>query len=370
MVKLTPNPGILDIAPYKAGGFLPENSKVWGLASNENLLGPSQQTLAAYQKAYTRLNRYPDQGAVALKKAIADLHNVSAENILLGNGSDEILSLLFRAYVGIDEEVILSENGFFLFPILTKAQGAKVVLAKENNLTTQIDAILENITPKTRIICIANPNNPTGTFVPLVELKRLCETVPANVLIIIDAAYAEYMVEGEYGTGSTLVDQYPNVVMTRTLSKIYGLAALRVGWAYASTDIIAIINRIRLAFHVNSVAQEVSIAALADQMFVQKCVAHNLYWRNWFEKELDQFGLEYQKTYTNFSLLLFKENLGMTAQDLQEYLLDRQILTRALKLPGLSGSCLRITIGPEQAMEELVLRLKEFFHESKKVLSN
>lgn len=370
MLKLIPNPGILDIAPYKAGGYLPEDSKIWGLASNENLLGPSPHVLTAYQKAYTRLNRYPDQGGIALKKTIADLHQISSDNILLGNGSDEILSLLFRTYVGIGDDVILSKNGFFLFPILAKAQGAKIVFAKENNLTTQIDAILACVTPKTRIICIANPNNPTGTFVPLAELERLCENVPSNVLIIIDAAYAEYMTDEHYGTGLSLVTQYPNVVMTRTLSKVYGLAALRVGWAYASTDIIAVINRIRLAFHVNSVAQEVSIAALDDQLFVQKCVAHNLYWRNWLEKELDQLGCHYQKTCTNFSLLLFKENLGITAQDLQQFLLDCQILTRALILPGFLGSCLRITIGTQQAMEELVIHLKDFFHKGKIAFSN
>ena len=364
MAILIPRPGISDIAPYKGGGYVAEGANIWGLASNENLLGPSPKAKKAFQESLKRIHRYPEQSGLRLKTSIGALHDIDPDRILLGNGSDEILSLLFRAYLEDGDEVILSENGFFLFPILAKSQNAKIVVAEEKNLTTQVDALLAAISPKTKIICVANPNNPTGTYVPETELKRLCENVPSNVLIIIDSAYAEYVVEADYGTGQKFVELYPNVVMTRTFSKIYALAGLRVGWAYASLEVVDIVNRIRLAFHVNNVAQEVAIASLADGEYMNQSIAHNLYWRQWLEKKLDQFGVHFQKTVTNFVFLPFENGSENHAKVLQDFLMDRMILTRALSLPKYP-SCLRISIGTQGAMEALADGLKQFYASGK-----
>lgn len=365
MSLLTPRPGILEITPYKGGGFVPTGSNIWGLASNENLLGPSKKALKAFENASPRINRYPEQSGLRVKMVLSELHEMPTEKIVIGNGSDEILSLLFRAYLKDEDEVILSENGFSLFPILAKAQNAKICLAKEKNFTTHIDSILEQVSEKTKIICIANPNNPTGTYIPESELNRLCTNVSKQVLIIIDSAYAEYVTHNDYSNGKEFVEKFDNVVMTRTLSKIYGLAGLRVGWAYASEEIVEIVDRIRLAFHVNSIAQDVAIAALEDQEFVKKSREQNTYWKSFLENELKKLQIPYIQTVTNFAFLPLSSERDNPLCNLQNYLKEQLILTRPISLPN-APNCLRITIGPQGAIEALVDSLQRFFKTNNK----
>lgn len=354
------HPWINELTPYKGGGYVPSDPNFWGLASNENLTGPSPHALEAYKTASDRICRYPEQAGDRLKREIASLHSIAPEQILLGNGSDEILSLLFRAYVKEGDEVVLSQNGFPLFPILTQAQGAKALMAEEQNLTTHIDNILALISSKTKIICIANPNNPTGTYLKGNEILKLCENAPSHVLIILDSAYAEYVDDPEYKDGIGFVQRFPNVVMTRTFSKIYGLAGLRLGWAYAAPEIVDMVERIRLAFHVNSIVQEVALRALQDQSFVNKARTENQKWRSWLSAELQKLGLDAPDTATNFLLVHFPTTHPKTAEETFAYLKENNILTRPIHTPYIQN-CLRISTGPEAAMRAVIDQMRLFF---------
>lgn len=362
MTTPQPHPWIKELTPYKGGGYVPSQPNFWGLASNENLLGPSPHALKAYTNAADRIFRYPEQSGERLKREIASLHHIQSEQILLGNGSDEILSLLFRVYVGAADEVVLSQNGFPLFSILTQAQGAKAVFADEENLTTHVDHLLARVTPKTKMICIANPNNPTGTYISGSEVTRLCENTPSDVLIILDSAYAEYVDASDYKDGMALVERFPNVVMTRTFSKIYALAGLRLGWAYAHTDIVQMIERVRLAFHVNSIVQEVALAALGDQDFVKKSRQENKKWRGWLSAELNKLGLDAKDTATNFLLVHFPATHPKTAEESYDFLKSHHILTRPINTPHIQN-CLRISTGPQEAMHAVVEKLSGFFND-------
>lgn len=358
------HPWLNNLTPYKSGGYVPSQPNFWGLASNENLLGPSQQVLEVFKTTSDRICRYPEQSGERLKRAIASTHNLEPEELLLGNGSDEILALLFRAYAGEGDEIILSQNGFPLFSILSEAQGAKAVFAEEKNLTTHVDNILKLLRPKTKIICIANPNNPTGTHISGAEILRLCQNVPSHILIILDSAYAEYVSDPNYQAGVEMVRQFSNVVMTRTFSKIYGLAGLRLGWAQTSEVIVGMIDRLRLAFHVNGIVQEVAIAALQDQSFVKRSFEHNKKWRNWLQQEVKKLGLSAPATETNFLLVHFPALQDKMAEDAFLYLKKNNVLTRPIMTPYIKN-CLRISTGPEEAMYAVVEKLTMFFNEKK-----
>ncbi len=277
---LNPRRGILDIAPYVPGkSALQGGEPVIKLSSNETPFGPSPAAVEAYVAAAADLSRYPDGSARALREAIARLYGLDPARIVCGAGSDELLNLLAAAYLGPGDEAIYSEHGFLVYRIAIRAAGATPVVAPETALTADVDAIIARVTPATRMVFLANPNNPTGTYLGFDAVKRLRAALPDDVLLVLDAAYAEYVRANDYEAGIELVATTPNTVMTRTFSKIYGLASLRIGWAYCPDDIADALNRIRGPFNVSGPAIAAGVAALQDRAAVARSVEHNEVWR-------------------------------------------------------------------------------------------
>ena len=264
--------------------------EVFKLSSNETPLGASPEAMAAYARVGHHLEAYPDGASTALREAIGARYGLDPDRIVCGAGSDEILQLLTHAYVGPGDEGLYSEYGFLVYKLAILSSGGTPVVAKETNRTAQVDALLAAVTPRTKILHLANPNNPTGTYLPHDELKRLATSLPPHVLLVIDAAYAEYVTRNDYSAGIELVAEHENVVMTRTFSKIYGLAALRLGWCYAPAHVCDAINRIRGPFNVNRAAIEAGVAALADTAHLEKAIAHNERWLPWLTKEMEDAG--------------------------------------------------------------------------------
>ncbi len=354
-----PRPGILEVEPYVGGeSKAPGVGRVIRLASNESALGPSAKAMAAYEAASKEIHRYPDGGSTALREALAKHHGLDASRIVCGSGSDELISLLVRAYVGPGDEVVYSRHGFLMYPIATKTAGGMAIEAPEENLTTDVDALLERVGPKTRIVFLANPNNPTGTYISADEVQRLHAGLPKNVLLVIDAAYAEFVVRNDYEPGVALVEAAPNVVMLRTFSKIYALGGMRLGWAYCSAAVADVLNRVRSPFNVNAAAQAAGLAALADVASVDRARAHNDIWLPWFTRELTALGLTVNPSVGNFVIVRFPA-APTNADAAFAFLQSRGILTRKMGGYGLA-EWLRITIGTEEEMRIVVAAIAEF----------
>ncbi len=355
-----PRPGVLDIAPYVPGkSSAPGVAKVFKLSSNETPLGPSANALAAYRTAGEHLEDYPDGSASALREAIGAAFGLDPDRIVCGAGSDDLLNLIARAYLKDGDEAIYTTHGFLVYPIAITGTGAKAIAAPEKDFTANVDAILKAVTPKTKVVFLANPNNPTGTYVPFDEVKRLHKGLPAHVLLVLDAAYAEYVQRNDYESGIELVATTDNVVMTRTFSKIYGLAALRLGWLYGPAHIVDAINRIRGPFNVNGPAIAAGIAAIQDTAHVDGARAHNSQWLAWLTDEIGKLGLTVIPSAANFVLIHFPEAKGRTAKDADVFLTKRGLILRqvgAYKLPN----ALRMSVGTEEANRLVVQALKEF----------
>ncbi len=351
MTAPVPRPGILDIAPYIGGEASSDGAaRLIRLASNEGALGPSPRAVAAYLALAGELHRYPDGGSSALTKALARQHGLEEDRIVLGAGSDELISLITRAYAGPGDEVLYSAHGFLMYPIAARTVGATPVTALEVNLTANVDALLAAVTPRTRIVFLANPNNPTGSYIPACELQRLHAGLPANIVLVIDAAYAEFVTQHDYTAGEKLVRGANNVIMARTFSKLYALAALRLGWAYGPPEIAAVLHRLRGPFNVNAAAQAAGIAALEDSAFLLSARRHNQVCRDWFAARLSALGLTVYPSAGNFLLVDFRA--WGEAEAVRLYLKGRGVLVRQMgvyKLPH----CLRITIGRTDEMHEL-----------------
>lgn len=345
-MKPVPRPGILDIAAYAGGeSALPGVNRVIRLASNENPLGPSEKAMEAYRALAPELHRYPDGGAHALRRAIGNAFKLDPARIVCGAGSDELIGMIVRAYAGVGDEVLYSRHGFLMYPIAARSVGAVPVAAPETNLTADIDQLLAHVTPRTKLCFLANPNNPTGSWLPKREVDRLRAGLPENVVLVIDAAYAEYMTEAEYEPGIELVETHDNVAMSRTFSKIYGLASLRIGWVYAAPAIADVLNRIRGPFNVSAPALAAAEAALADTAHVDNSRAHNARMRTWFLDRLETLGLEAWPSGGNFVLVRFPDVEAAIKQ-----LNARGVIPRRMAPYGLPDS-LRITIGTEEDME-------------------
>ncbi len=345
----SPRPGILDVAPYVGGESKAEGAnRVIRLASNENPLGPSAKAVTAYEAEKDSLHRYPDGGALALRRALAAAEGLDAARIVCGAGSDELISLLVRAYAGPGDEVLYSEHGFLMYGICARTAGAKAVTAPEVALTADVDGLLARVTDKTRILFLANPNNPTGSYISEAALRRLHAGLPSSVLLVIDAAYAEYVTAPDYPRPAALVEEAENVVMLRTFSKIYGLAALRLGWAYAPAEVVDVLNRLRGPFNVSQAAQAAGLAAIADTDHVARSVAHNAKWRSWFSEVAAKAGAEPLPSAGNFMLLRFRGGQA-EAESVLADLKARGILVRGVGAYGLAN-CLRVTIGTEEEM--------------------
>ncbi len=360
MTTPLPRPGILDIEPYVGGkSSLPGDVKPIKLSSNESAIGPSPRAIAAYERAGATLHRYPDGGAGELRAAIGKRFGLDPERIVCGAGSDELIALLCRAYAGPGDEVLYSQYGFIMYPIAARSAGARPVDAPEGGYRADVDALLARASAKTKLCFLANPNNPTGTFVTPAELRRLREGLPAHTLLVIDAAYAEYVTRNDYSSGVELVDGFDNVVMTRTFSKIFGLAALRLGWAYCPPAVADVLNRVRGPFNVTAAAQAAGVAALADLAHTDASRAHNDIWLPWLARELAALGLKVVPSVGNFVLVEFAANGAKTAAAADAFLNSRGIIPRALANYGLPHH-LRITVGLESEMRAVVKALADF----------
>jgi histidinol-phosphate aminotransferase len=355
-----PRAGVLSIEPYVPGkSSASGGGKVYKLSSNETPLGASPAAIEAYRKAADKLELYPDGAATALRQAIASKFGLDPSRIVCGSGSDEVLSMLTNAYVGPGDEGIYTEHGFLVYKLALLAAGGTPVVAPEKNLTADVDAILERVTPRTKIVYLANPNNPTGTYLPFDEVKRLHAGLPPHVLLVLDAAYAEYVRRNDYASGLELVATNENVVMTRTFSKIYGLALLRLGWCYAPAHVADALNRIRGPFNVNGPAIEAGIAALADEAHLAAAVAHNEKWLPLLTREIEALGLKVTPSVGNFLLIHFPQEAGRTARDADAFLSSRGLVLRGVAAYGLPHA-LRLTVGAEEANRHVLAVLAEF----------
>ena len=355
-----PRPGVLDIEPYVPGkSSAPGVAKVFKLSSNETPLGPSPHAVEAYKRVAAHLEDYPDGAASALREAIGRAFGLDPGRIVCGAGSDDLLNLLARAYLADGDEAIHTTHGFLVYPIATLGTGAKPVIAPETNYTASVDAILAAVTKKTKIVFLANPNNPTGTYVSFDEIKRLHRSLPPQVLLVLDAAYAEYVRRNDYESGIELVATSDNVVMTRTFSKIHGLAALRLGWMFGPPHVVAAINRIRGPFNVNGPAIAAGIAAIDDHAHQESAREHNDRWLAWLAQEFEKLGLKVTPSVANFLLIHFPEAKGRAAKDADAFLTARGLILRQVggyKLPN----ALRMSVGTEEANRLVVAALEEF----------
>ncbi len=355
-----PHAAILDIKPYVGGEAKAGAAKLYRLASNENPLGPSPQAIAAYTRVAAELHRYPDGSAIELRQAIADRHGLPVDQLVCGAGSDELLGLLIRAYAGPGDEVVHSRHGFLMYPIATRAAGAMPVAAEETDLRTNIEAVLAAVTVRTKIVVLANPNNPTGSYVGADEVAALQRRLPPHVLLILDAAYAEYADAVDYEAGEKLVATCENVVMTRTFSKIHGLAALRLGWCYGPAHIVDVLNRIRDPFNVNAPAIAAGAAAMGDESHVRRSVEVNHEMRAWLAGQLAGQGLKAYPSQGNFLLVSFAPH---AAEEVRLHLKERGVLVRQMAAYGLP-ECLRITIGGQEEMAAVMDGIHSFLQEA------
>src|SRR6267154_449413 len=355
-----PGPGILDISPYVGGESQADGvARPIRLASNESALGPSPKAVAAYKALAGEIHRYPDGGAHGLRAALGRHHGLDPARIVCGAGSDELIALLLRGYAGPGTEVLYSRHGLLMYPIGAKSVGATPIAVPERALTADVDGFLARITERTRIVFIANPNNPTGTYLSADEMARLHAGLPPNVVLAIDAAYAEFVNRNDYEPGIALVNRAENVVMLRTFSKVYALAGLRLGWAYCPPAIADVLNRIRGPFNVSAPALAAGLAAIEDVAALARARAHNDEWLPWLSERLTTIGLELTPSVGNFVLARFPKEPRKNADAAFAFLQKRGILVRQMGGYGLP-ECLRITIGTGEEMEGVAAALTEF----------
>lgn len=354
-----PKPWIMEIAPYIPGRSTTDDGrKVAKLSSNENPLGTSPKAREAFATAATSLERYPDASATELRDTLAAKHGLDPARIIYGNGSDEVLHLAAGAFAGPGDEVIYVNYGFSVYPIATRRVGATPVVAPDKDYATDVDAILAAVTDRTRIVFVANPNNPTGTYAPRGEIERLHAGLRADILLVIDHAYAEYIDGGDDDGGMALAESASNVLVTRTFSKMYGLAAERIGWGYGAPAIIEAMHRIRLPFSITIAGTAAAVAALGDTDFVSSTRDHNAQWRGWFAGEIAKLGnagLRAIPSQANFILVLFEGEL--TAEAAYKGLMEAGYIVRWLPGQGLPHG-LRITIGTAEETQGVIAALR------------
>jgi histidinol-phosphate aminotransferase len=361
----TPKPGILDISPYVGGrAAVAGVDKVHKLSSNESPLGPSPRALEAMDQARPAISLYPEGSARILRDAIGAAESIHPDRIVAsGDGSDALLTMLANAYLRPDDEVIFSEHAFLVYKIATLANSATPVIVKEKNtnqaIKVDVDAMLAAVTPRTRMVYIANPNNPTGSYLTRDEMTKLHAGLPGHVLLVVDAAYAEYVEADDYSAGREMVSQFDNVVMIRTFSKIHGLAGLRIGWMYAPQSVCDAINRIRGPFNTALLQQLAGAASIADKGHVAAAAAHNTAWRGWLTSEIRKLGLRVDDSAANFVLIHFAESGAKSAANADQFLSNNGIILRAVGSYGLPHA-LRMTVGTEEQNRLTVKLLTEF----------
>ena len=334
------------------------------LSANEGALGASSNAIYALNSLTHNLNRYPPQVSDDLIGAIAKRYSLEKKKIILGNGSDELISIITQAFLEPKDEAIYTEFGFLQFPQAISVAGAKGVVAEDLNFTANVDNIISKINKRTKLIFLANANNPTGTFIPKEEVIRLHKSIPSNIILVYDAAYSEFIINSDYIDGSNLVDKHDNVIMLRTFSKLHGLASLRLGWGYCSEYILSNLMKVRGPFSVNTAAMLAGVAAIEDIEFQKKSVIHNLKWMTWFEKELELLNLDFQKSATNFLLIKFPSEYIKSAQNAEKFLANKGILVRGMNSYGLSNY-LRVSIGNKEENIIFIKELKNFLDKQK-----
>jgi histidinol-phosphate aminotransferase len=358
MTRPTPRAGLLAIDPYVPGKSGPAGAaRVFKLSANETPLGPSPTAIEAVRALAPEAALYPDGASTAIREAIGARFALDPSRVICGAGSDNILELLAIAYVGPGDEGLYSQYGFLEYKIVILAAGGTPVVAPEEDYTAGVDALLAKVTPRTKIVFLANPNNPTGSYLPASEIARLAAALPRETLLVLDAAYAEYVTTADYEAGAALVDAHDNVVMTRTFSKIFGLAGLRLGWGYGPAHVIETLNRIRSPFNVSSPASAAGIAALQDRAHLEAAIAHNAKWLPWLTQEISALGYKVLPSVGNFLAIRFADAATAAAAD--KFLVSRGLVLRAIGAYGMA-EFLRLTVGSEEANRLVVAALAEF----------
>ncbi|MFI4973462.1 MAG: histidinol-phosphate transaminase [Caulobacterales bacterium] len=356
----TPKPGILEITPYKPGKSSAEGVvDPVKLSANENILGCSPKAREAFAGAADKLNLYPDGRGNLLRAALTEHYRIEPERLVLGCGTDEIFHLINQVFLEPGDNMVQGEFGFGAYAIGARACQAEVRFAAERNYRIDVDTLLAEVDERTRLVFIANPANPTGTFIGEAEVRRLHAELPPNVVLVLDGAYAEFCSDPTFTDGLDLARTAHNVIVTHTFSKIHGLAALRVGWAYAPAPIADAIDRIRAPFNTSIPGQFAAIAALADSDFQQASLAHVEQWRPWLTQQIGGLGLEVVPSAANFVLLEFPRTSGRTAADAEAFLASRGLLVRGVGGYGLPHH-LRMTIGLEHHNRAFIEALAEF----------
>ena len=360
LLRPRPRPEILAIDVYVPGASSVAGvAKVHKLSANESPLGASPKAIEAFRSSSGGLSFYPDGSSRALRDAIGRRLGLEPSRIICGNGSDELLALLAHAFLRPGDEGLHSEYGFLEYPICIRAAGATPVVAKEASKVTSVDNLLAKVNGRTKIVYVANPNNPTGTYLPFSEIRRLHAGLPADCLLVVDAAYAEYVTRNDYAAGIELASKSENVVVTRTFSKIHGLASLRIGWAYGPEHVLDALNRIRGPFNLNGPAIAAGVASLADTAHLERAIEHNSLWLPWLAEAICALGIAVTPSVGNFLLLEFNERAGRSATDADNFLRAHGYVLRpvsAYRLPN----CLRLTVGDEEANRGVVAALAEF----------
>ncbi len=356
MNQITPQPGIMDIALYQGGKSHVEGvANVIKLSSNENPFGPSPKAIEAVRDTAAQLHRYPSTDHYSLRAAIGERHGLDPDRIICGVGSDEVLQFVAHSYAGPGDEVIHTEHGFSMYPIIARMAGATPVMVAERDRKVDVDAILAALTNQTKIVFVTNPGNPTSTMIDEGELERLASGLPTDCLMVLDGAYAEFV--ADFDGGISVVDRHPNVIMTRTFSKIYGLGGLRVGWGYACREVIDVLNRVRQPFNLSATALAAAEAAVNDLDYVDFCRTENARLRVWLAGKLAEVGVPSDPSFTNFILARFADSDETAACD--AYLQSQGLIVRRVTGYNLPEA-LRITVGDEEACRLIVAAITAF----------
>ena len=353
-----------NISAYKAGAskILGKNSVI-KLSSNESPFGPSQKVLDKIKKISGTTNRYPESGSVELKDSISKRYKLNKKNIFCANGSDEILGLICQLYLTKGDEVIIPNNSFLMYEIYSKINNAKIIKSKTIDYCVDTKSILNSINKKTKIIFIANPNNPTGLYLDKLSLHSFIKKIPKRIIIVLDAAYAEYLDKNDYESGMSYIKKNENIIVTRTFSKIYGLASLRLGWCYANQNIISLLDKIRGPFNVNRIAQEAGAIAVLEKNVEKKLISHNKYWLKKIKDEFNKLPLVVYDSQANFIFIRLRKGIKEKIM-LNKYLLSKSLIIRTLDNYNMP-ECIRVTIGTEEENKILISVFKSFFKNDK-----
>lgn len=359
-MNVMPRPSILAVEPYVGGeSKIPGVNRIIKLSSNEGAFGPPPAAVEAIRAMAGEAHRYPDGGARALREAIGARFGLDPARIVVGNGSDELLALLILAYGGEGTELVMSAHGFMMYDITGRWAGCRIIKVPERDLRADVDGLLAAVGPRTRLVFLANPNNPTGSLLPQAEVARLRAGLRGDILLVLDSAYAEYVTRADYDAGAALVDEAGGTVMTRTFSKIFGLGGMRLGWCYAPADVIDVLGRVRGPFNVNAAAMAAGIAALSERAWMDEAIAHNTRWRGRVTAALEAAGIKVWPSDGNFVLADFATPARAKAAD--EALKARGLIVRAMGGYGLPA-CLRITIGTAEECTMVTEALSAFMH--------